>query len=45
MNLAALFDESMSNAPAKNIGWFATTPTVFPFILPKPTTTFCANNS
>src|SRR5574338_1215205 len=30
MNLAALFEESMSSAPARYIGWFATIPTVLP---------------
>src|SRR3972149_3089046 len=34
MNLAALFEESMSSAPANEIGWFATIPTVLPFNLP-----------
>ena len=45
MKRAALFDESMSSAPASTIGWFATIPTTFPFSLPKPTTMFAANNS
>ena len=41
----ALFDESISNAPARCIGWLATIPTTLPFSLPYPTTMFGANNS
>ena len=44
MNLAALFDESMSSAPARLSGWFATMPITFPFNLAYPITIFGANN-
>ena len=40
MNLAALFEESMSSAPARLSGWFATIPTTLPFNLAYPTITF-----
>src|ERR687885_1789060 len=45
MNLAALFDELMSSAPARYIGWFAMMPIDLPPILANPTMIFSANSS
>ena len=42
-NLAALFDELMSNTPAKCSGWFATIPTDLPSNFANPITIFGAN--
>ncbi len=39
---APLREESTSKAPARKIGWFATTPTGLPFNRAKPTTRFFA---
>ena len=41
-NLAAFSDALISNTPASSIGWLATMPVVFPFILANEVIMFVA---
>jgi hypothetical protein len=45
MKRAALFDEFISSAPARYIGWLAIRPTDLPPSLAKPTNMFSAKSS